>query len=422
MNKGQYSRLASLPIRLGKLITGVALVSVFLCGTLPGFAQNQRIILPEGKFYHGVYPGGPPDDENSGNEDMVRCEDIRSYVNSAGRNVSWVYFSDNWFSKSDTAFPWAKVCCIRRSGAIPFIRLMLRPDTNKIKSREKIDKYFANLERINAGEVDQALQAWGNAARDFGHPLIVEFGTEVNDKSHSWNGNWHALKPKHGPKDFSYGPQQFKQAFKRIVQQVTQIGGAANITWAFHVTAQDDPAADWNRLEAYYPEGVIDWLGVSVYGAQTPKKERDDEDNCREFDVQFEPLYRRLQALAPDKPIVILEFGETSGHPYAKRKEAEWQRCKQNVWAQNAFRSILTSRQWPMLRGFSWWNEKWQEDGVANMRIQDSSELTSVFRNFLTSEPYRGLIIDRPIFSGDVTAANSSLCDREVCSPACANP
>ena len=389
--------------------------------TSVGFGQNQTIVLPAGKFYHGVYPGGPSDDENSGNEDLIRCEDIRSYSDVVGRKVAWVYFSDNWFTRSGITFPWDQVCCIRHSGAIPFIRLMLRPDTEEIRSRGKIDSYFANLERINRGEVDQALQAWGNAARDFGYPLIVEFGTEVNDKTHSWNGFWNARQLDRNHADYSYGPQQFQNAYKRIVQQIKQVGGATNITWVFHVTAEDDPNKNWNRLEAYYPEGVIDWLGVSVYGAQTPKKEDHDENNCPEFDTQFESVYRRLQSIAPSKPVFILEFGETSGHPYAKRREAKWQRCQQDVWASNALRSILTSTQWTMLRGFSWWNEKWKENGISDMRVQDSTHLASVFRQFLTVAPYAGRIIDRPILSTN-PADNPNQCARQTCSPGCDNP
>lgn len=46
------------------------------------------------------------------------------------------------------------------------------------------------LDRIVNGDFDDDLRVWARAARDFGSPLIAEFGTEVNGEWFPWNGVW----------------------------------------------------------------------------------------------------------------------------------------------------------------------------------------------------------------------------------------
>lgn len=354
--------------KIKQLLRRSTLTGLLLCAVMtPVGAQQQLITLEEGKYLHGVYPGS-----SIGDEDDFSCPMIKAYVSSVGRPVAWVYFSNNWFKRETAVFPWSKACDIHALGAIPFIRLMLRPDTDPIKSArdvpyssEKIRNYFANLDRISSGDVDELLQRWGREARAFGFPLIVEFGTEVNDHSHGWNASYNG-----GPA----GAEKFQSAFRHVVDQVKNKAGAHNIIWVFHVTAGDSPEADWNRLERYYPDDpahperdVVDWLGVSVYGAQSTKKEKPDDENCPEFTPQLNDVYKRLNDMTPKqdwrpaKPIFVLEFGETSGHPYAKKKDAKWQRCKPEVWAEAALKAMLTAKSpaepqnpwWPRLRGFS---------------------------------------------------------------------
>ena len=199
----------------------------------PAGARQPLVTLTEGKYLHGVYPGS-----SIGNEDDFSCAMVNTYVGSVGRPAAWVYFSNNRFTREMAVFPRSKACDIHALGAVPFIRLMLRPDTDPIVtargvpySSEKIRTYFANLDRINEGKVDDLLQRWGKDASAFGFPLIVEFGTEVNDNSHSWNASYNG-----GPA----GAEKFKAAFRRVVDQVEN--------------------EDWNRLERYYPDDTTDRL------------------------------------------------------------------------------------------------------------------------------------------------------------------
>jgi hypothetical protein len=313
---------------------------------------------PSGKLYHGVYPGGV-----SGEEDDLTLEDLESYETIVGKSAAWTYFSNNWYASR--AFPLVTATWIRNSGSVPFIRLMLwsSPEQNKKEPRY-------TLSRIISGRFDRDLRTWCQAARDFSTPIIAEYGTEVNGSWFSWNGRWNGGRN---------GPQRFKEAYRHIIQICRQ-EGAYNVIWVFHVNYDDWPETKWNRLENYYPGNEwIDWIAVSVYGAQTPL-----EDYWDEFSPNMDNVYPRLTALSGDKPIILAEFGVALGNPLGNSVGG------QEGWADRALADI-TGFHWPRLMGFSWWNETWQNDDDPShdttMRVQDNPALATVFLNRVGSNP-----------------------------------
>lgn len=318
-------------------------------------------VPPEGYLYHGVFAGGP-----SGEEHDLTADDVQSYEEAAGKQVVWVYFSHNWYR--GRKFPIETAEWIRERGSIPYIRLMLRssPEQNRAEP-------FFTVERIAAGDFDDDLRAWARAARDFVTPLIAEYGVEVNGEWFSWNGVWNGGGTLDGYGDPAQadGPERFRDAYRHIIA-LSREEGAANITWVFHANHDDWPDEAWNRFEQYYPgDEWIDWIAVSVYGAQRPTTEE-----WPAFRDGMDAAYPRLAALSPEKPIALVEFGVTSGNPLGDQAE----------WAEAAL-SDLTSGRWPRLIGFSWWNESWQNDDDpahdTHMRVQDNPALAGVFRQWV---------------------------------------
>lgn len=338
-----------------------------LCGCAPDVAPPRPVTVPPASrlplppLYHGVYPGG-----QSGAEDDLTLLDLQSYEQAAGKTAAWVYFSHNWYH--GRAFPVATAAWIREAGSVPYLRLMLRSDPELARAEPVF-----TLDRILGGDFDPDLRAWCQAAREFGSPLIVEYGTEMNGEWFSWNGHWNGAGASAGYGDPAEpdGPERFRDAYRHIIQ-VCRDEQATNLTWVFHVNHADYPEEDWNRLEAYYPgDDWVDWIGVSVYGAQTPQ-----EEEWFEFRPLLDAVYPRLEALAAHKPIVLLEFGVAAGNPLGD----------QAAWAEAAL-ADLTDRRWPRLVGFSWWNETWQNDDLpahdTNMRIQDNPALSAVFVDYV---------------------------------------
>ncbi|MEO6846331.1 MAG: beta-mannanase [Chthoniobacterales bacterium] len=338
-------------------------------------AAGPRVASPgPGMFYHGVYPGG-----KSGEEDDLTLVDLQSYEKTVGAKAAWVYFSDNWYV--DRKFPLGTATWIRDAGSLPFIRLMLRSKDHKIGHGEKV----FTLQNIIDGKYDTDLTAWGEAAKKFGTPLMVEYGTEVNADWFGWNGRFHG-GGKHemvNGKSVPIGPARFVLAYRHIVETIRHTG-ADNITWVFHLDVTDSPEHAWNVFENYYPgNDIVDWIAVSCYGALTPK---DPEEEKVSFREKFDPVYPRIEKLAPDKPLMIAEFGFTAGFPYGKPAP----------WAKAALHDILSGR-WPAVRAFSWWNERWENGGGhkhdTTMRVQDIPELRTVFVETLREN--KSKILDR---------------------------
>lgn len=304
-------------------------------------------IPPNGFYYHGVYPGGVGTEE-----DQITEGDLTAYEKSAGKKAAWVYFTHNWFK--GLGFPEATSKWIRARGSIPYIRLMPRSS-----EEQNVAEPLYTLDNINNGKFDAELRAWMMAAKNFGTPILVEFGPEVNGEWFQWNGVWNG-KDK--------GPAKFREAYRRIVRFARE-EGAENITWGFHVNNNDISENAWNKLENYYPgKEWVDWVGVSIYSATSPI-----DDEAASFRDLMDAIYPRLAKLDGEKPIIINEFGAGARHP----------KVNQASWADDALKNVLSGR-WPRVIGFSWWNEAWQNDDDpahdSNMRLQDNPALAKVFK------------------------------------------
>lgn len=328
--------------------------------TLPG-TQPQRLAVPaKGMFYHGVYPGG-----KSGEEDDITLADLKVYQQAVGQHAAWVYFSNNWYRSR--AFPEETAAWIRQAGSVPYIRLMLRARNHEEGQPEKL----FSLQAIIDGTFDADLKVWGTAAAKFNTPILAEYGVEMNGDWFGWNGKFHGGAQKTlGDPDRTDGPARFVQAYRHIIQ-VVRAAGAANVSWAFHLDVSQSPDQDWNRFENYYPgDDWIDLLAVSCYGAQKPG---DNAEEAASFRDKFDPVYARIVKMSAKKPVLIAEFGCTAGCPHVKPE----------VWASAALDDLLSSR-WENVRGFSWWNERWENDDNhqhdTTMRVQDIKPLAEGFR------------------------------------------
>lgn len=320
---------------------------------------------PAGCLYHGVHPAHLP-----ATDERIRPGDLASYETAVGKKAAWVDISQHW--GACRKFPASSAAWIRAAGSIPCIRLMLWTT----REENKQEPVFT-LDAVLRGRFDEDLRAWARAARDFASPLIATFGPEVNGRWYPWNGSWNGggTTSGYGDPALPDGPERFRDAYRRIIG-IMREEGACNITWVFHVNYNDWPLEEWNRLEHYYPgDDYVDWLGVSIYGAQQPVQE-----HWPEFAELMEPVYRRLQKLSSTKPVVIAEFGVAAGSSGGSQAR----------WAQQALAGLAAGR-WPRVIGFAWWNAAWQNDANprhdTTMRVQDNPSLTAVFKKYVGDNP-----------------------------------
>jgi hypothetical protein len=311
---------------------------------------------PPGKLYQGVYFDEPAPGHDPTEHDVTAAR-VAQFEQALGTTTAWVFFSDNWFESR--AFPGVTCDWIRGLGKVPYVRLMLRSDAEQ----DRPEKTFT-LANIVAGKFDDDLRAWAREARQFGAPVLVEWGTEPNGKWFSWNGKWNG-----GAKE---GPARYVAASRHIVD-LMRAEGAGNLQWVWHVNWLDQPEAKWNRFENYYPgETYCDWVGLSAYGPLTPQA----VDGTESFRFKMEAAYPRLIKVAPGKPVVIAEFGCALHH----------RKVDASGWAKNALEDLFSGR-WPAVIGFCWWNESWENDDVrkhnTDMNILHDAALTKVFREEL---------------------------------------
>ena len=246
---------------------------------------------------------------------------------------------------------------IRDRKRVPYIRLMLRSNVDQRHS----EKTFS-LGKIIAGDFDVDLRAWAQDAKNFGSPILIEWGTEPNGNWFSWNGKWNG-----GAKE---GPARYVAAYRHIVD-LMRAEGADNLQWVWHANWLDEPERKWNRFENYFPgESYCDWVALSAYGPTTPMT----RDGSESFAFKMRDAYPRLTRIAPGKPIIIAEFG----------CDLHNRRVNVAYWAKSALEDLFSNR-WPAIVGFCWWNEGWQNDDHKNhdtdMIILHDVDLRRVFRD-----------------------------------------
>jgi len=317
-------------------------------------AQAVRVAAPpEGKLYHGLYWGGVGTDEHDPTEHDVTSNDVARYEQAVGKQTAWVYFANNWFESPK--FPAAMCSWIRDLQKIPYIRLMLRSDVDQEHRETKF-----TLQKIIAGEFDDDLRAWARDAKEFGSPILVEWGTEPNGEWFSWNGKWNG--------GAGEGPARYVDAYRHIVD-LMRANGADNLQWVWHVNWLDEPEKEWNRFDNYFPGGDhCDWVAVSAYGPTSPTT----HDGTESLAFKMREAYPRLMKIAPGKPIILAEFGCDLHNRHVNAAD----------WAKKALEDLFSNR-WPGVIGFCWWNEGWQNDDHkrhdTDMIILHDRELTRVF-------------------------------------------
>jgi beta-mannanase len=200
--------------------------------------------------------------------------------------------------------------------------------------------------------------------------VVINFGHEMNGTWYPWCGlkNGDAQTTGYGDPTRPDGPERYVDAF-RHVRNLFNAVGANNVIWAWSPNEGNPVGEAWNDVENYYPGAeYVEWLGMTGYnwGAARPWSQ------WRSFDAIFGDLYRRLVALAPDKPIIIAEFAssESGGD--------------KSQWVTDAFRRIKEA--YPLIKAFVWFDIVKETDWA----IDSSSESLEAFRQAMRDPYYLG--------------------------------
>jgi len=340
------------------------------------------LAVPEQGAYTGAYM------DFGDNEDDVTLEGIEGFEKLVGKHQAIIASSSYWGEQS---FPTANLNIIRRHGSVPLV--FWSPWDRPYNQEVGPDRF--SLASILEGKWDDYIDRWGDAAREFGHPVLVSFANEMNGTWFPWSGWFNGGDKRIPGVPVSYtipgkqypegrpgpflGPETFKKVYKHVVDRV-RARGANNVQWVFHAVNYSIPQAPWNFVGQYYPgPEYVDWLGYSVYGEQF-----EDEAWCT-----FAPLldwpYTELCALDPNKPVILAEWG-VGEFPKKGSKPA---------FVKDAL-STLQSK-YPRVKAAVFWHERWQNrtGHYSNLRANSSPESLAAYQRCVANPFW----LDKPLFT-----------------------
>src|SRR2546423_15034443 len=175
-----------------------------------------EVLLPE----RGAYTGAFMDFGDA--EDEVTIETIEEFENMVGKHQAIIASSSYWGEQSFTT---RNLKLIWRHGSMPLV--FWSPWDRPYTQNRGPDRF--SLNEIIAGKWDAYIDKWGDSAREFGQPMIVVFGVEMNGDWFPWSGWYYGGEEWVGDMpDVWEGPEHFKEAYRRGVDRA-RARGAGNV-------------------------------------------------------------------------------------------------------------------------------------------------------------------------------------------------
>jgi hypothetical protein len=326
---------------------------------------------------HGAYTGAFMDFGDE--EDVVTLEMIEDFESMVGKHQAIIASSSYW---GEQTFPTANLNVEWRHGSLPLV--FWSPWDKPYEQNRGPDRF--NLNDITAGKWDGYIDKWADAAREFGHPMIVAFGVEMNGDWFPWSGVYYGGDKWIEDDESWEGPEHFKAAYRHVVDRA-RARGASNIKWMFHSNNYSYPMDTWNFAPSYYPGSeYVDWLGLSVYGQQFK-----DEPNPGIRSLVDWP-YQEMCGLDPNKPIMIAEWA-TGDFPYAVNEPG----IHKPEWIRQGLELFRT--RYPRVKAAVYWHERWQnpDQSYSNLRVNSSVESLQAYRAGIANSDWLGNLILRAI-------------------------
>ena len=264
--------------------------------------------------YLGVYEPGSPG----------TYQPMAGFAKAAGRQPDIVGYFSGWTQPFATSFAERA----RGHGAVTIVQ---------------IDPTYANVPQIAAGVYDGYLRSYADSVRDFGHPVIIGFGHEMNAPWYSWG----------------YGqvpPATFVAAWRHVVT-LFRGQGANNVTWLWTLqadTSSTGPARSWWPGANY-----VTWVGIDGY------------------------YYRRSDTFASVFGRTISEVREFTAKPILLSETAVGPRAGQASKIRNLFSGMRRHATLGLV-----WFDMAQHQGIYHQdwRIEDNAEAETAFRQGVRDE------------------------------------
>jgi Glycosyl hydrolase family 26 len=209
------SRLMVLVAVISAVAAVVLAVSYFV-----SFSTGSGALSAAPASYLGVYESGV----------LQSYQPVADFSKAAGMPPNLVGYYSGWREPFQVSFAET----VRSHGATTLLQW---------------DPTGTSVSKIAAGGFDSYLRSFARSVRDFGHPVVIGFGHEMNAYWYSWG----------------YGQlpaSTFVAAWRHIVR-LFRDQGASNVTWLWTLQADESgtgPIASWWPGAQY-----VTWVGIDGY-------------------------------------------------------------------------------------------------------------------------------------------------------------
>jgi hypothetical protein len=322
----------------------------------PSPAEPSPPIAPGDGTSSALYWGASIGSQLTGVQAPWDMGAVTKFEQIASKKVSLVNFFSPFAncpasgSCSFYKFPTGPMESIREYGAIPVFSW----SSQSIPS--SLNEPNFQLSDVIAGTYDSYIREFAQAARKWGHPFFLRFNWEMN-------GNWFPWSE--GVNGNQSG--EFVAAWRHVHDIFTAVG-ASNVTWVWCPNV--DPEGVLHDLGSLYPgDQYVDWTGLDGYNwGLNPA----NPDRWRSFNELYDSTYHRIvDAVAPEKPMLIGEMGSTEDGG----SKADW--------IEEALTAIPTD--YTQIHGLLWFDT--YDDGM-DWPIETSTSSANAFASAIQSPAY----------------------------------
>jgi hypothetical protein len=242
-------------------------------------------------------------------EGLPDSSGLNALRRTTGVQPRLVLFYLQWPQKPEAGlFPGAALRAIESIGALPVLTwepMFLDPE-----KREQM----IPAEVITSGKYDLYLERFARESRQFGKPILIRFGHEMNLARYHWGSTLYEFGPE--------SPARYRAIFRYLVAKF-RAQKAENVRWVFCPNADSVPAEPWNRIAAYYPgDDAVDVAGLDGYNWGTTQTLAANgwESRWRSFESIFAAPLSELKQVATGKPVGVFETSSAS----AGGNKEEW--------------------------------------------------------------------------------------------------
>ncbi len=217
--------MRSRPVMLAAIFIAVAAVALTIVRVIPASSSRQPVntatsLEVRSASYLGVFEAGA----------LQSYRLVAEFTKAADRQPNLVGYYSGWRESFQTSFAET----VHRHGATPIVQW---------------DPTSTPVSVIAAGGYDAYLRSFADSVRNFGHPVIIGFGHEMNAYWYSWG--------------YGHLPASTFVAAWRHIVTLFRRQGADNVTRLWTLQADEPgtgPIASWWPGAKY-----VTWVGVDGY-------------------------------------------------------------------------------------------------------------------------------------------------------------